>query len=70
MQQPVHTLSSLFAQLGEPNDEASIARFIETHDHCRMTSDFTRRLSGRLRRRVFCASRCSTMQTGLLSPTN
>lgn len=31
MQQPVHTLNSLFAQLGEPNDEASIARFIETH---------------------------------------
>ncbi len=27
----VHNLSSLFAQLGEPNDEASIARFIETH---------------------------------------
>lgn len=31
MERPVHNLSSLFAQLGEPNDEASIARFIETH---------------------------------------
>jgi hypothetical protein len=27
----VHNLNSLFAQLGEPNDEASIARFIDTH---------------------------------------
>ena len=31
MEKPVHDLSSLFAQLGEPNDEASITRFIETH---------------------------------------
>lgn len=31
MEGTVHNLSSLFAQLGEPNDEASIARFIETH---------------------------------------
>ena len=27
----VHNLSNLFAQLGQPNDDASIARFIETH---------------------------------------
>lgn len=31
MERPVHNLASLFAQLGEPNDDASIARFIETH---------------------------------------
>lgn len=31
MERPVHNLSNLFAQLGQPNDEASIARFIETH---------------------------------------
>lgn len=31
MEGPVHNLSNLFAQLGAPNDEASIARFIETH---------------------------------------
>lgn len=26
-----HNLSNLFAQLGKPSDEASIAHFIETH---------------------------------------
>ena len=26
-------MRSLFAQLGEPNDDASIARFIEKHGH-------------------------------------
>ncbi|MDP3637804.1 MAG: DUF2789 domain-containing protein [Azonexus sp.] len=31
MERPVHTMSNLFAQLGEANDEAAIARFIETH---------------------------------------
>ncbi|MCB1915243.1 MAG: DUF2789 domain-containing protein [Rhodocyclaceae bacterium] len=31
MEAPIHTMSNLFAQLGLPNDEASIARFIETH---------------------------------------
>ena len=31
MERPVHDLSNLFAQLGEPSDEASIARVIETH---------------------------------------
>jgi len=31
MESPVHSLSNLFAQLGEPSDEASITRFIETH---------------------------------------
>lgn len=29
------SMQSLFAQLGEPNDEASIARFIELHGHLR-----------------------------------
>ena len=27
----VHNLNNLFAQLGQPNDDASIATFIETH---------------------------------------
>lgn len=31
MERPVHNLSSLFAQLGQPNDEEAIARFIETY---------------------------------------
>ena len=31
MERSVHDMSSLFAQLGEASDEASIARFIETH---------------------------------------
>ena len=31
MEAPVHSMTNLFAQLGLPNDEASIARFIETH---------------------------------------
>jgi hypothetical protein len=31
MERPVHNMSNLFAQLGQPNDEAAIARFIETH---------------------------------------
>ena len=31
MERPVHNLSSLFAQLGQANDEASIEHFIETH---------------------------------------
>lgn len=31
MERPVHNLSNLFAQLGEANDEAAIARFIDTH---------------------------------------
>lgn len=30
METPVHSLSMLFAQLGEPDDARSIARFIET----------------------------------------
>jgi hypothetical protein len=31
MERPVHNMSNLFAQLGQANDEAAIARFIESH---------------------------------------
>ena len=31
MERPVHTMSNLFAQLGQPSDDAAIARFIESH---------------------------------------
>jgi hypothetical protein len=31
MEKPVHSLTTLFAQLGQPSDEASIAQFIESH---------------------------------------
>lgn len=31
MERTVHNMSNLFAQLGEANDSAAIARFIETH---------------------------------------
>ncbi len=31
MERPVHNMSNLFAQLGQANDEAAIAEFIETH---------------------------------------
>ena len=31
MERPVHSLSVLFAQLGQPNDEKSIAQFIDSH---------------------------------------
>lgn len=31
METPVHTMTSLFAQLGLPSDPESIARFIATH---------------------------------------
>jgi len=31
MEKPVHNLNSLFAQLGLPDDNASIGRFIELH---------------------------------------
>ena len=31
MERPVHRLSALFAQLGQPNDEKSIAQFIDSH---------------------------------------
>lgn len=31
MERPVHTMSNLFAQLGEANDDAAIGRFIEAH---------------------------------------
>lgn len=31
MERPVHSMSNLFAQLGQPDDEAAIARFIESH---------------------------------------
>ncbi len=31
MERPVHHLSTLFAQLGQPNDEVAIAQFIKTH---------------------------------------
>ena len=31
MEAPVHSMSNLFAQLGLASDDASIARFIETH---------------------------------------
>lgn len=31
MERPVHDMSNLFAQLGEPSDEAAIDRFIATH---------------------------------------
>lgn len=30
MERPVHSMSNLFAQLGQANDEQAIARFIET----------------------------------------
>lgn len=29
MERPTHTLNNLFAQLGQPSDEAAIARFID-----------------------------------------
>lgn len=35
MELHVPTIESLFAQLGEPNDEASILRFMEKHGHLR-----------------------------------
>lgn len=31
MERPVHNLSNLFAQLGQPNDQAAIASFIDAH---------------------------------------
>ena len=31
MERPVHNLTTLFAQLGQPSDETSIAQFIESH---------------------------------------
>ena len=31
MEAPIHTMSDLFAQLGLPSGQASIAHFIETH---------------------------------------
>jgi hypothetical protein len=31
MERPVHSLSALFAQLGQPDDERSIMQFIERH---------------------------------------
>lgn len=31
MEQPLHTMSHLFAQLGLPSDEAAIERFIAAH---------------------------------------
>lgn len=31
MERPVHNMSNLFAQLGQPNDDAAIARFIDSH---------------------------------------
>ncbi|QID19476.1 DUF2789 domain-containing protein [Nitrogeniibacter mangrovi] len=31
MEKPVHSMSSLFAQLGLPSDAISIGQFIETH---------------------------------------
>jgi hypothetical protein len=31
MERPVHSLGMLFAQLGQPGDEASITQFIESH---------------------------------------
>ncbi len=31
MERTVHDMSNLFAQLGQPNDEVAIARFIETY---------------------------------------
>ena len=31
MERPVHSMRNLFAQLGEPNDDAAIASFIESH---------------------------------------
>jgi len=41
MEKPVHTLSSLFAQLGLPSDQAAINDFIEAHrplpEHMRLS---------------------------------
>lgn len=31
MERPDHSMNALFAQLGQAGDEASIARFIDTH---------------------------------------
>lgn len=31
MEHAIHNMSNLFAQLGKPNDEVAISRFIETH---------------------------------------
>lgn len=39
MEQPVHSMGNLFAQLGLPSDEAAIERFIATHSP--LPSDMT-----------------------------
>lgn len=31
MERPVHDMNNLFAQLGQPDDDAAISRFIESH---------------------------------------
>jgi hypothetical protein len=31
MEAPMHSINNLFAQLGLPSDEASVAQFIKTH---------------------------------------
>lgn len=31
MEHAIHNMNNLFAQLGKPNDEVAISRFIETH---------------------------------------
>lgn len=43
MERPVHDMSKLFAQLGQANDEAAIACFIEAHLWSASQAGFLRR---------------------------
>jgi len=64
MEQSIHAFHNLFEQLGLPNDDVSIRRFIETHSPWLKTSIWRMRRSGRQPRRLSCARKSSKMPTG------
>jgi len=64
MEHAIHPFSELFAQLGLPDDHASIQQFIATHSPLPDGMRLEEARSGRLPRPSCCAKNASTTPTG------
>ncbi|WP_425540628.1 DUF2789 family protein [Pseudomonas fluorescens] len=65
MESPVHSLPSLFKQLGLPHDPVSIERYVAVHSPLKPSYTSRMRSFGRPARRHFYAKKFSTMRIGL-----
>ncbi len=65
MESPVHSLSSLFKQLGLPDDPVSIEKFVSVHSPLKSELHLADAFSGRAVNGRFCVRRFWRMRIGL-----